>query len=132
VGKACLSYTFQDSLRVVLENTRNIEAGTVGTAFASVWASLGPDQQQTIKTQIKSMKRKRVQAASAFCELPPVLLSMRSTLKKTDPASPEQLPYGCNQVIARENFIKAMIFHSGPRFFEYHALHYESFFGSLF
>jgi hypothetical protein len=121
-------YTFQDSLRVVLENTRNIEAGTVGTAFASVWASLGPDQQQTIKTHIKSMKRKGYKLRPHLVNYLGAIVNAIN-LEKTDPARLSNYLTVATKVIARENFIKANEFFTQARdFFEYHALHYDKFF----
>jgi len=51
-------HTFQDSIRLELENTKNADAITVGSSFGTVWASLGPDQQRTIRSQVKVMKKK--------------------------------------------------------------------------
>jgi hypothetical protein len=49
---------FHDSVRVVLENTRNVDAMAVGAAFSTIFTSLGRDQQQTIVQQARRMKKK--------------------------------------------------------------------------
>ena len=49
---------YQDSVRLVLENTRNVDAIAVGAAIATVWKGLGLDQQAVIKNQLKLMKKK--------------------------------------------------------------------------
>jgi hypothetical protein len=53
-----VSVGFADSLRMVLENTRNTDAMVVGGAFTTAWNNLGLDQQQSIRQQFYLMKRK--------------------------------------------------------------------------
>ena len=46
-GSATIPLNFPDSVLIVLENTRNVDASVIGSGFASAWATLGIDQQQT-------------------------------------------------------------------------------------
>ena len=46
-----ISPSFEDSVRVVLENTRNLDAGVVGNGFFSAWNQIPVDQQLVIKRQ---------------------------------------------------------------------------------
>jgi len=49
---------FQDSVRVTLENTKAIDASSIGASFSGAWINLGPDQQLMIKKQARMMKKK--------------------------------------------------------------------------
>ncbi len=118
-------YSFQDSLRILLENTKNTEAGAVGVGFATLWASLGPDQQVTIRTQIKSMKRKGYR-------LRPHLVNYLGAIvdglnfEKTDPSRLNNYLVVAAKVIANETIPKANDFFNQVRdFFQHHALNYE-------
>ena len=51
---------FPDSIRIVLENTKNVDASVIGSSFASVWGNFGVDQQIIIQKQLKMMKRKKL------------------------------------------------------------------------
>jgi hypothetical protein len=49
---------FADSLRIVMENTRNLEATAIGAGFTTAWPNISLDQQQLIKRQTYSMRKK--------------------------------------------------------------------------
>ena len=49
---------FQDSVRVALENTKAIDASSIGASLGGAWINLGPDQQIMIKKQARVMKKK--------------------------------------------------------------------------
>jgi hypothetical protein len=51
--------SFQDSIMIVLDNTRNVDARVVGTGFAAAWQNLGMDQQQTIRRHTAIMRKKK-------------------------------------------------------------------------
>jgi hypothetical protein len=50
--------SFQDSIRMVLENTRNVESMAIGSAFVQVWGMLGLSEQQLIQSQTRLMRKK--------------------------------------------------------------------------
>ena len=52
------SIGFADSLRIVMENSRNLEATAVGAGFATAWPNITLDQQQRIKNQTALMRKK--------------------------------------------------------------------------
>jgi hypothetical protein len=54
-----ISAGFPDSVRIILENTKNIDAGVIGGGFATAWGNLSVDQQQTIRSHMKIMKQKK-------------------------------------------------------------------------
>jgi hypothetical protein len=50
---------FADSIRIVLENTRNVDATVIGGSFFNAWSGFGLEQQQTIQRQTTLMKKKK-------------------------------------------------------------------------
>ena len=121
-------YSFQDSIRIVLENTKNIDAGTVGVGFSEVWISLGPDQQRTIRVHLKTMKKKlyklRPQLVNYFGAIVDAI-----NLEKTDPARLSKYLFVAGKVIDKESPAKANEFFKQSRdFFEAHALNNTKFY----
>jgi len=116
---------FQDSLRVLLENTKNIDAATVGAGFATVWGGLGPDQQQTIRQQAKLMKKKGYKLRPHFQNY----LGAIADAINVEAADASKLSGFMNVVqstIENEDPTKAAAFFKNSRdFFQHHALHYE-------
>ena len=55
---APISMGFADSLRIVMENSRNLDASVVGGAFVIAWNNMTLDIQQRIKQQTSRMKKK--------------------------------------------------------------------------
>ncbi|HET9054988.1 MAG TPA: hypothetical protein VFM90_12485, partial [Cyclobacteriaceae bacterium] len=55
---APVSMSFADSLRMVMENTRNLDATAVGAGFTTAWNNISLDQQQLIKKQTAAMRKK--------------------------------------------------------------------------
>jgi hypothetical protein len=55
---APVSMSFADSLRIAMENTRNLEATTIGAGFTTAWSNISLDQQQLIKRQTYAMRKK--------------------------------------------------------------------------
>ncbi|MFN8334904.1 MAG: hypothetical protein U0U09_07215 [Cyclobacteriaceae bacterium] len=55
---APVSMSFADSLRIVMENTRNLDATAVGASLSTAWNNISLDQQQLIKRQTAVMRKK--------------------------------------------------------------------------
>jgi hypothetical protein len=120
--------SFQDSIRLALENTRNVDAGTVGAAFASVWGSLGPDQQQIIRVQAKMMKRKAYRLQPNFVNYYGTIVNAIN-LEKADAQRLGSFLSVAGKVIAKESAPKANAFFSQSRdFFENHYLNSTRFY----
>lgn len=116
---------FPDSIRIVLENTKNVDASVIGSSFASVWGSFGVDQQIIIQKQVKMMKRKKL-------PLKPTLISYFGALANAisvEHADNEKIGSFLNvsgQVIENENAEAIKNFFQVTRtFFQYHAIHFE-------
>lgn len=50
--------SFADSLRIVMENTRNLTASATGAGFTTAWNNISLDQQQLIKKQTAALRKK--------------------------------------------------------------------------
>jgi hypothetical protein len=59
-GRSAISIGFPDSVRVVLENTKNLDAGVIGGGFAAVWGNLSLEQQRIIKSQTMIMRKNKL------------------------------------------------------------------------
>ena len=57
-NEAPVSFGFADSLRIVMENTRNLDATAVGASLVTAWDNIGLDQQQIVKRQTARMRKK--------------------------------------------------------------------------
>lgn len=116
---------FQDSVRIVLENTRSVDATVVGASFASAWASLGVDQQQIIQRHVARLKRKKV-------PLRPGLVNYFGAIANAinvEHAEPSKLSSFLNvatDVIENETPSRLQQFLKSSRtFFQTHALYYD-------
>ncbi|MBI3219841.1 MAG: hypothetical protein HYZ44_10035 [Bacteroidetes bacterium] len=115
---------FQDSIRVLLNNTRAMEVMAIGDGFGTVWANLGPDQQTLIKKQAKFMKKRGYKLRPHFVNYYGAIVAALS-IEKTDPSKFDSFLKIADQVITKENSNQANIFFQQSRdFFEHHALNY--------
>jgi hypothetical protein len=119
---------FQDSIRVLLTNTKAMEAMAIGDGFAGVWSNLGPDQQLQIKRQSKLMKKKGYKLRPHFVNYFGAIVAALST-EKIEPAKLGAFLTVADKVIAKENNNQATLFFQQTRdFFEHHSLTYQKFF----
>jgi hypothetical protein len=117
--------SYPDSIRIVLENTRNIDASVIGSSFASAWNSLGPDQQSQVQQQAKLLRKKKH-------PLKPVLINYFGaianavTVEKADAAHISSYLGVAGQVIEKESSARIQNFFRVSRiFFQHHALYYD-------
>lgn len=116
---------FQDSVLVVLENSRNLDAVAVGGGFASNWSKLGLDQQRLIKQQSQRMKKKGYKLRPQFVNYYGAIANAVSR-EQADAATISGFLEVADQVIENESPTNAGKFFINVRqFFEYHALHYD-------
>lgn len=114
---------FADSLRIVMENTRNLDATVVGAQFATAWNSIGPDQQSQIKRQAQQMKKKgyklRPQLVPYFGAIAAAI-----TIEGASAATLANFLSVTDKVITNYNGAKTVAFFTASRgFFERHTLH---------
>jgi hypothetical protein len=125
-GKAAsIPLNFPDSVHIVLENTKNIDASVIGSGFASIWSNLGLDQQQVIRKQSYLMRKKK------FPLRPHVINYFGSivnavNLEHADASTLSKFLSVAGKVIEKSTPAQSLTFLSNSRtFFQYHALHYE-------
>lgn len=118
-------YSFQDSVRLVLENTKANDAIAVGTAFNTAWSSLGPDQQQQIRSQARLMKKKSYKLRPHLVNYYGAIAAA-VTIENADPSGLTSYLAVARKVIEKDNINQANLFFQQSRdFFEHHALHFE-------
>ncbi len=124
-GQKPVKLSFQDSILVVLDNSRNVDAVAVGGGFASAWNKLGLDQQRIIRQQAKLMKQKGYKLRPQFVNYYGAIANAIDR-EKADGATISGFLAVAGQVIENETPSNAGKFFKNVRqFFEYHALHYD-------
>jgi len=118
-------HSFQDSVRLVLENTKSTEAMAVAVAFNTAWGNLGPDVQMNIRKQSSLMKKKGYKVRPHLVNYYGAIASA-VTIENTDQATLSSYLMVAGKVIEKEGVNAAgLFFQSGRDFFEHHALHYD-------
>jgi hypothetical protein len=123
--KSDFKLSFQDSLSVILENTRNTDATAVGVGFAHIWGGLGLDQQQVIRKQAMLMKKKGYKLRPHFQNYLGAITDAIN-IEGADAAKINNFLSVAKDVIEYETPLKAANFFKNTReFFQHHALHYD-------
>lgn len=116
---------FADSVRVLLNNTKSQEIMAIGDAFGTLWASLGPNQQTTIKRQTKLMKKKGYKLRPHFANYYGAVVAALNA-EKIEPAKFSEFLLVVDKVVAKENSNLANVFLQQSRdFLENHALTFQ-------
>ena len=117
--------SFPDSVRMVLENTRKVDAGLVGAAFVDAWGSLRVDQQVVIQKQVWKMRRKKFPVRPHLVNYFGALANA-VTVEKASGSTLSDFIRVAGLVIESESSSKAAnFFKISNVFFQHHALHYE-------
>jgi hypothetical protein len=120
-----MTLTFPDSVLIVLENTKNVDASVVAGGFASAYNSLSSDQQQRIRKQTFLMRKKK------FPLRPHVVNYLGSivnavNVERADATTISRYLEVADKVIETYPPNRALNFLTNSRkFFQFHALHYE-------
>lgn len=120
-----LPVSFQDSVRIALEKTKNIDAIAVADGFSSAWGRLPLEQQLVVQRQIRQLKKKR------FSLRPYVVNYIGAVVNALtiENASSSQLAaflLVAGKVVENETPARVQQFLKTSRtFFQYHALNYD-------
>ena len=124
-GDSTIPLSFPDSIRIVLENTKNVDATVVGSGFATAWGSLGVEQQVVIQRHVRDMKKKK-------WGLKPYLIHYLGaihnavSIENADASKLSSFLGVAGKVIERETPARAAQFFKASRaFFQHHALYYD-------
>jgi hypothetical protein len=120
-----ISLNFPDSVRIILENTKSIDASVIGGGFAAAWNNMSMEQQQAIRSQVRMMKAKKFPVKPALINYFGALLNA-VTIENVDSKGLTEYLNVAGKVIDKQTPAKANVFLGLSRtFFKYHALHYE-------
>jgi hypothetical protein len=123
--RAALPVSFEDSVRVALENTRSLDASVVGAGFFAVWRQLAVDQQMIIKKQSYLMRKRKYPVKTHMVHYFGAIVNALS-IEKADAATLSGYLKVAGQVIEKSTAAKAQNFFASARsFFQFHALSYE-------
>jgi len=119
------THSFQDSVRLVLENSKAVDAMAVAVAFNNAWGNLGPDLQYKIRQQTYLMKKKRYKVRPQLVNYYGAIASAIS-IENTDQATLASYLNVTGKVIEKEPVTQANLFFQSSRdFFENHALNFD-------
>jgi len=117
--------SFPDSVRIVLENTKNLDAKVVGTSLVDVWTKLDLTQQQQVQRQAMTMKAKGYKARPHFVAFYGALVDAVN-VEAMDPRKLMEFLNVSGKVIDQLEVQKTLEFFQNSRtFFGRHALHFE-------
>jgi hypothetical protein len=120
--------SFPDSIRIVFENTRNVDATVIGSSFATAWSTLSVDQQMLIQKQAFQLRKKKFPQKPAMINYFGALANA-VTVENADAQTISAYLRVAGLVIEKEPSAKAQTFFQISRtFFQHHALHYEKMF----
>ena len=122
---AIVSASFPDSVRIILENTRNIDAGVIGAGFAASWGNFSLAQQETIKSQVKLMRQKKYPVKPHLINYFGAIVNA-VTMENLDSDKLSDYLRVTGKVLENQSPAKGNSFLSLSRvFFRYHSLHFE-------
>ncbi len=116
---------FPDSVRIILENTKNVDATVIGGGFSAAWGSFSLEHQQLVRSQVKMMKSKKYPVKPHLINYFGAIVNA-ITIENTDASSISKYLAVAGKVIENQTPAKANAFLSNSRtFFKEHSLHYE-------
>lgn len=117
--------SFEDSVKVVLETSRNADAAGVAAAFLSAWSQMPVDQQLVVRRQTYLMRKRKLPLRNHIINYFGALVNAVS-VEKADRATMDSYLKVSGQVIEKATPAQALQFFVNCRtFFLRHALHYD-------
>lgn len=116
---------FADSIRIVFENVRSVDASVIGGSFFSAWSNIPPDQQQVIQRQTFLMRKKKYKFRPHLIDYFGAVANAVN-IEHIDAAKLSNFLTVAGQVIQNyNNGTAAIFFTTSKTFFQYHVLHYD-------
>jgi hypothetical protein len=120
-----IAVSFQDSVRIILENTKRLEVGVMGGSFVAAWSSMSPDVQQTIRKQTSVIRKKKFPTKPIFVNYIGSIVDALN-VEKADATTFSKYLAVAGKVIEKYSAQKVAVFLATSRdFFDHHGLHYE-------
>ncbi|NJM24564.1 MAG: hypothetical protein HC859_02590, partial [Bacteroidia bacterium] len=117
--------SFQDSVRIVLENARGVDAQVVGSGFVAAWGSMSLDQQNLIQSQVRLMRKRKYNMKPQLIHYFGALVNAVN-IERADARTLANYLDVAGKVIDAYEPVKAVKFFETARtFFQFHAIHYE-------
>ncbi len=117
--------SFPDSVKVVLDRTRNSDAMQVATGFLTAWPALSPSQQSLIRRQAQIIRKAKMPVRPHVANYFGALAN-GVNIEHADPSKIDAFLKVTSQVLEKESPSRvANFFEMARTFFQYHALHYE-------
>jgi hypothetical protein len=119
------SLGFADSVRLVLENTKNVDATIIGSGMNELWDNLTMSQQRSVQSQAYIMRKKKFPLKPHIVNYFGAIVNA-VTVEKADAATLSSYLTVAGKVLENFSTGKANNFFASARtFFQFHALHYE-------
>lgn len=116
---------FADSLRILMENTRNVDASVIGGGLTVAWGNIGLDQQERIKKQTRIMKKKGYKLRPHLVPYFGAIVNAVN-VEGIDPAQFNNFLKVVDKVLENYRPDKAVTFFKASReFLEHHALYFD-------
>ncbi len=120
-----VSIGFADSLRILMENTRNVDASVVGGGLTVAWGNITLDLQERIKRQTRLMKKKGYKLRPHLVPYFGAIVNAVN-IEGIDPSQFNNFLKVVDKVIENYKPDKALIFFKASReFFEHHSLYFD-------
>lgn len=124
-GASTIPLSFPDSVRIVLENTKNVDATVIGSAFSTAWNSLGVDHQLMVQRQVRLMRQRKIALRPHIVNYLGAI-SNAVSIEHADPSKISGFLNVCQKVIENETGARVAQFVKTSRtFFQFHALYYD-------
>ena len=117
--------SFADSVRIALENSRNLDATVVGAGFFTIWNQLSVDQQMVVKKQSFLMRKRKFSLKNHMIHYYGALVNAIS-IEKADPPTVTSYLKVAGKVMETGSPAQVQQFLSLARtFFQHHAITYD-------
>ncbi len=123
-SSSSLPLSFPDSVKAVLDRTRNTTSIEIGQSFVDAWSKLGIDQQNSIRKQTFLMRKKKYPFKTSVSYFN--ALANAVNVEHADASKLSEYISVSQQVIENlEAKVAANFFERSRKFFQYHALNYD-------
>ena len=117
--------SFPDSVKTVLDRTRNKDAAQIALDFGTAWPKLTPEQQITVKRQVAAMKGKKIPIRPLIANYLAALANAIS-IERADQAKINSFLSVTSKVLENETSPRIGNWFAVTRtFFQHHAIHFE-------
>ena len=123
-----IKLAFQDSIRVMLENTKSVDATAIGASFGNLWGNLSDEQQTLIRKQVKWMKKRAARIQPQYVNYYGAITSAID-IEKLDATKFTAFLKAVDKSMGKLNLNDLNVILQQARvFFQFHSLTYEKFF----